>query len=87
MGYKGTALAGLALAGLLAVNMSFGDEIVVTETTEATARIAGQANRNLLEKANAAAVEKAIEAVLADTKLDLDIRLIGPTSIKIAGDR
>jgi len=33
------------------------------------------------------ATEKAIATVLADTKLDLDIRLIGPRSTTIAGDR
>ena len=44
-------------------------------------------SRDLAEKATTAATEKAIAAVLADTKLDLDIKLIGPTSVKVAGDR
>ena len=35
-------------------------------------------------KAVAEATRSAIESVKADTKLDLDIRLIGPTSVTIA---
>ena len=38
-------------------------------------------------EANEAAAKKAAEAVVDSTRLDLDIRLIGPTSVKIAGER
>jgi hypothetical protein len=41
-------------------------------------------NRQRAEQAQAEAAQHAAQAVLAATKLDLDIRLIGPTSI--AGD-
>ena len=37
----------------------------------------------LVETANTAAIEEAIEAVLAANKLDLDIRFNGPTSMVI----
>ena len=82
-----TLVAGLALAGLLAVNAGFADEIVVTETRDNATIKADDVQRDLAKKANKAAVEKAVEAVIADTKLDLDIRLIGPTSVKIASER
>jgi hypothetical protein len=38
-------------------------------------------NRRRAEQAQAEAAQHAAEAVLSATKLDLDIRLIGPTSI------
>jgi hypothetical protein len=87
MSYKRNMIVGLALAGLLATSATFADEIVVTERLEAAATNAVEVDRDLLRKVNAAAAKKAIETVLADTKLDLDIRLIGPTSVKIASDR
>lgn len=86
MGNKQRLIVGLALASLLTVNMSFADEIVVTEQRETATIQAAEANLDLAKEANAA-VEKAVKAVLAETKLDLDIRLIGPTSVKIASDR
>jgi len=80
-------MAALALAGMLAINAGFADEVVVTEALEAATISIDDVNRNLAKEANAVAAEKAAKSVLADTKLDLDIRLIGPTSVKIAGDR
>jgi septum formation inhibitor MinC len=80
-------MAAVALAGLLAINAGFADEVVVAEALEATTIRIDDVNRDLAKEANTAAAEKAAQAVLADTKLDLDIRLIGPTSVKIAGDR
>ena len=50
-------------------------------TVEMTAPAA--AGMTLVETANTAAIEEAIEAVLAANKLDLDIRLNGPTSMAI----
>lgn len=87
MNHKRTLVAGIALAGLLAVNAAIGDEIVVTEARDKNTIQADDQQRDLARKANEAAVEKAIEDVLASTKLDLDIRLIGPTSVMIASDR
>ena len=63
-------------------------DTTVTVAAEAAAVVASdQVNRDRAEKATTVATEQAIAAVLADTKLDLDIRLIGPTSTRIAGDR
>ncbi len=50
-------------------------------TVEMTAP--AEAGMTLVETANTAAIEEAIEAVLAANKLDLDIRLNGPTSMAI----
>ena len=53
----------------------------------ATAANAAEANRKLAKSATTAAVEDAVEAVLAENKLDLDIRFVGRTSVKIADGR
>lgn len=82
-----TVVAGLVLASLLAVNVSFADEIVVTESLQEAAIDTDEVNRELAAQAHATAVEKAVETVLADIRLDLDIRLIGPTSVTIAAKR
>ena len=46
-----------------------------------------EASKEHARQANEAAVEDAARAVEADTRLDLDIRLIGRTSVRIAGDQ
>ena len=46
-----------------------------------------EASREHARKANEAAIEDAARAIEADTRLDLDIRLIGRTSVRIAGDQ
>ncbi len=46
-----------------------------------------EASREHARQANETAVEDAARAVEADTRLDLDIRLIGRTSVRIAGDQ
>jgi hypothetical protein len=84
---KLTVIASLALAGLLIVNSSFADEIVVAEKRQDATTSTAEMNRDRAAKAHLSAVEKAVEAVLSDTRLDLDIRLIGPTSVKIAAER
>ena len=65
------------------------DAIASTTATATAATTADTAelNRNLAASANTAAVEDAIEGVLAANKLDLDIRFIGRTSVKIADSR
>ena len=76
-----------ALAAILLSTSAIADT-TVTVAAEAAAVVASdQVNRDRAEKATTVATEQAIAAVLADTKLDLDIRLIGPTSTRIAGDR
>ena len=82
-------MTGAALVAILLTTAAVADtETTVVVPAETSAVSAGnEKNLDRVEKATAVAAEKAIAAVLADTKLDLDIRLIGPNSIKIAGDR
>lgn len=63
------------------------DKDAVVETTAKATADTAKLNSSLAESANTAAVEEAIEAVLADNKLDLDIRFIGRTSVEIADGR
>jgi len=77
----------LALAGLLAFNSSFADEVALNEAPKPTVVDTDTVNRELAREANTAAAEQAATAVIEENKLDLDIRLIGPTSVKIAGDQ
>ena len=44
-------------------------------------------HRDMAHKAATDAALLAIASVRADNKLDLDIRLLGPTAVKIASDR
>lgn len=53
----------------------------------ASAANTAEQNRKLAKSATTAAVEDAVAAVLAENKLDLDIRFIGRTSVKIADGR
>ena len=77
----------MALAAILLTATAIADTDT-TVTVAADAVVASdEVTRDRAEKATTTATEQAIAAVLADTKLDLDIRLIGPTSTIIAGDR
>jgi len=87
MNNKRIPAAALALASLLSVSAVFADEMVVTAMREPASMNADEMNRELAKKANTSAVERAVAAVLADTRLDLDIRLIGPTSVKVTDER
>ncbi len=77
------------LVAMLLTTAAIADtETTVAVTAETSAVSASnEISRERAEKATTVAAEKAIAAVIADTKLDLDIRLIGPSSTKIAGDR
>jgi hypothetical protein len=71
--------AGMLLAGLLAGGNSLADE-----------RSGGASSDKTREQAREAvetAAREAAQAVRASNQLDLDIRLIGPTSVTIASDR
>lgn len=77
----GTALiAALLITGLKAPAMAAepADAAVAEERSATEVR---NSNRERVEQAQAEAAQAAAEAVLSATKLDLDIRLIGPTSI------
>ena len=79
---------GTALVAILLTTAAIADSettVAVSAQTSA-ASASNEISRRQAEKATKVATEKAIAAVIANTKLDLDIRLIGPSSIKIAGD-
>ena len=66
----------LAMGILLAAPAAWADE------SDAESR---ETSREQARAANEDAARDAAEAVKAATRLDLDIRLIGPTSLKVAG--
>ena len=69
---------------LLSGSIAFAQE---TGTDQAAVDSAAETGRELAREANERAAEEAAKAVRAANQLDLDIRLIGPTSVKIAGDQ
>lgn len=78
----GTALVALlilaGLAGAPALAAEPADRPKVEKEAAAEVRTT---NRERAERAQAEAAKNAAEAVRSATKLDLDIRLIGPTSV------
>ena len=66
----------MVLMGSLAVATA-ATEQQDTDSATQSARVTGKV---LAESANAAAVNDAIEAVLVETRIDLDFRLAGRTS-------
>lgn len=92
MEFKANLIAALViLGGTHALPASADDDttIVVTESAALSANNSADKVSRVRKAAiaNENAAERAVEAVLSDVKLDLDIRLIGPTSVKIASDR
>jgi len=87
MKYSTKKALALALAGLLALNTAFAQDAATTEADDITVVDTDETNRDRARKAAKAAAEEAVEAMRSENRLDLDIRLIGPTSVKIAGDR
>jgi len=71
--------AGLLLTGLLAAGTGLADDKNDAASSKSTREHARQAVE--------AAARDAARAVRDSNQLDLDIRLIGPTSVKIASDR
>ena len=80
-------IAMLALLAVMATPAFAADDATETVVATAVKIDADDRSRELAENANKEAAEEAAEAVLSDTQLDLDIRLIGPTSVTIARDR
>ena len=74
-------LMATGLAGKPVLAAEPADKAGAVETAAAELRAS---NRKRAEQAQAEAAESAAEAVRSETKLDLDIRLIEPTSV--AGD-
>lgn len=77
-------IAALLVAGLQAAPSWAAEPVAAAHTKESSVTEVRNSNRERAEQAQVEAAEDAAEAVLSATKLDLDIRLIGPTSI--AGD-
>jgi hypothetical protein len=75
-------IGGLLLATVIACNSGFADE---RDTLDKKNTVETQ--RQLARDAIQMAAREAVKTVLKDTRLDLDIRLIGPTSVRIADDR
>ena len=72
----------LLLAAVLASSASYAEEQQPHDKKATT-----ETQRELAKDAVESATREAIEAVLENNRLDLDIRLIGPTSVKVAGSR
>ena len=66
----------------LAMSIFLAAPAAWAEESDAESR---ESSREQAREANEEAARDAAEAVKAATQLDLDIRLIGPTSLKIAG--
>ncbi len=79
-----TIAALLLFAGSTCTAMA--DDSVPFDANEASSEQIEETSKEQARQANEAAVEEAVRAVEADTQLDLDIRLIGRTSVLIAGE-
>ena len=81
-----TIAALLLCAGAGSTVPAMADDTVSYDTTEASSEQIEETSREQARQANEAAVEDAARAVEAETRLDLDITLIGRTSLLIAGE-
>jgi hypothetical protein len=79
-----TALLIALLSQLVPGPAVLAAEPAVAGETRKVATEAAAINKELAAQAVYEATRQAIESVKADTKLDLDIRLIGPTSVIVA---
>jgi hypothetical protein len=77
---------GLALSGAQAVASDVAEPTIETES-EAKFGTPDQHSRESAKAANEAAVNDAVISVIEATRLDLDIRLIGRTSITVAAGK
>ena len=85
MNDKTQRMIALALAGLLAAPVAWTNDNVAEDGERMVSP--RETSKNLARVANEAAAREASMAIEAANRLDLDIRLIGPTSVKIAGQR
>ena len=81
-----TIAALLLFAGATCTAPAMADDRVSFDADKVSSAQIEEASKERARQANEAAVEEAAEAVEADTRLDLDIRLIGRTSVIIAGE-
>ena len=76
----------LVFAGSTSTAPAMADDHVAFDTSEASSEQIEEISKEQAKQANETAVEEAARAVEADTQLDLDIKLIGRTSVRIAGE-
>jgi outer membrane murein-binding lipoprotein Lpp len=76
----------LLFAGSAGTAPAMADDRGSIETSEMSSAQIEEASKEHAALANEAAVEEAAQAIKEATRLDLDIRLIGRTSVIIAGD-
>jgi len=75
------------LAAILLTTAALADTQTSATVAAEDTVVPGTDEVSLARAEEATSVAKAIATVLTDTKLDLDIRLIGPTSTTVASDR
>lgn len=80
-----TLTVGLIAALSFTVAPAWAGETAGPEKPRETDNAGTSLEREIAADAIRAAAEEAVRSVLKDTRLDLDIRLIGPTSPRIAG--
>jgi len=85
MNDKTQRMIALALAGLLTAPVAWTNDNVAKDGGRMESP--RETSKNQAREANEAAAREASMAIEAANRLDLDIRLIGPTSVKIAGQR
>ncbi len=76
----------LLFAGSAGTAPAMADDRGPLETSEMSSAQIEEASKEHAALANEAAVEEAAQAIKAATRLDLDIRLFGRTSVIIGGD-
>ena len=81
-----TIAALLLFAGGTSTAPAMADDRVGFDTNEAPPGEIEEISKEQARQANEAAVEEAARTVEADTRLELDIRLIGLNSVTIAGE-
>ena len=77
----------LTAAAMLQSPRAVADLIDTVEVIELPVRNLEQDSRDRAELANTAAVHEAVDSIITATRLDLDFRLPGHTSVLIAGNR
>ncbi len=81
-----TIAALLLFAGATSTAPAMADDRATIDANEASSDQIDQTSKEQARQANEAAVEEAAQAIESDTRLDLDIKLIGRTSVIIAGE-
>lgn len=76
----------LGLSLVAATPAASGDESPTARGSREPAAASAEASRKRAADAHAEAVSKAADALISATRLDLDLRLVGHTSVQVAND-